>query len=77
MRHVAKDRVLLLQLAPQASTKPVAHVIVHRDVLLQLGYVAPPVGLSWLMSSLWLQHAFASVGRWSHIMSWIATTHHC
>ena len=31
VRHVAKDRVLLLQLAPQSATKPAAHAIVHRD----------------------------------------------
>ena len=58
VRDFVKDRVMLVQAAAAHPSQPVAHVVLHRRVLEQLGYAAPPSGASWLLFSLWLQHAF-------------------
>ena len=62
-RHV-KDRLLLVQAGPRDQTLPVAHALLHRTAIEQLGYVAPPVGNDWLLASLWLQQIFAGHGRY-------------
>ena len=67
VRHFSKDQVLLVQGAPEVASRPATHALVHREVLQQLGYFAPPVGRSALLLSLYLQHVFAALGRYRRL----------
>jgi hypothetical protein len=67
VREFVKDRVFLVQAATTEPGLPAAHTLLHRHVLEQLGYAAPPVGESWLHLSLWLQHVFGSLGRYRRL----------
>ena len=73
VRIWAKDRLMLLQGASASPRRPAAHAILHRDALDQLGYAAPPVSApaqhAGLLSSLWLQAVFGSVGRYHRLGS--------
>ena len=63
VREYPKDRVLLGQGPPAGAATPSAHALVHREALVHLGRASPPVGESWLLFALWMQHLFGSVGR--------------